>query len=438
MVYYNEPNWISIVSLLISLSSVCSSLLLLVLQGEFHGWKFPLWFWLSLATDFVGIFFIVSFAFYTPEIIEYQQYFVTIQSIVLWEFIICIAPFIIVGAVGINIYWIIKKSKNKPWIAILWVPLCTFLMLIGICIASLTMQFFTCWWLGLVVLWIGTSQRVAGIRFDTFYTDIINWIVTESTGIRDDQNDIVLTKHQNKIMKLCIVNKHILQNRWIDNSYERAENYFKAEEKTQFRNVTLRAIRDVFYDDSYEVADLHSWNDNRPSYFLYAWYFVSYGYWFHQYKKEYYQHKRREDMVAVGTLFWLTFITGPFYVISRFFNLMLPMLILLYLYINGGIVLFVDVNGFQIVMWFIYVFMLCVWWLLLILILKEDYYTWHITPTRELFKCNHEYEQVYKRIKNNWFEITNYQVIEKIIFRMCGNDIGGVVMEYCNCIEQSG
>ena len=447
LVYYNEPNWISIVSILISLSSVCSKLLLLVLQGQSHGWKFPLWIWLCFVSDFLGIFFIVSFAFYTPAIIEYQQYFLTIRSIVCWEFIICIAPFIVGGAMGINIYWIIKKSKNKPWTAVFWIPSYTFLMIIGVCIVSLTMQIFACWWAGLAMAWVTTSNRLPSKEeHEKFYRNLLKWIIHESKEVRNTKNEIILTKRQDKILKICVINKALLHKhteidhtehhfKWKFVHNERAQKYFESEQKTYFQNVTLRKIRDIFYDPDFKVADSITYQDDRPSYFVPAFYFECYGQWYSQYKIDYDKNNSWKNLVALVTTFWLTFITGPFYVISRFLNHLMPIFILFYLYIDGGILLWTEVDGFQVVMWVIYVFMLCVWWLLLILVLREDYYTWHILPSSRLLRAGDGCDMVYKSIKDNYFEMTVYPMIQKIINDIYGDDIGFVIMEYYNCIE---
>ena len=215
MVYYNEPNWISSVSILISLCSVCSKLFLVIYSAsDSYQWKFILWLWLCFVIDFLGIFFIVSFAFYTPEIAEYQPYFTMIRNIAFWEFLICIAPFIVGAAIGLFIHWIIALSSDRPWTAICWIPLCTIMMMIGICIAALTMQIFCCWWCGLLVAWLGTADRIPDGEHQQFYADIIDWINKESTEFKDDQNEVMLTKHENKVLKIAIVNHEILQSGW--------------------------------------------------------------------------------------------------------------------------------------------------------------------------------------------------------------------------------
>ena len=54
IVYYNEPNVISIISILISMCSVCGKLFLLGMEAG--PWLHRLYLWLTFVLDFLGIF----------------------------------------------------------------------------------------------------------------------------------------------------------------------------------------------------------------------------------------------------------------------------------------------------------------------------------------------------------------------------------------------
>ena len=62
--------------------------------------------WSCFVADFIRIFFIVSFSFYTPTTIKnihnnyLQLYFDNISNIDLYQFIICIIPSSIIGSIG--------------------------------------------------------------------------------------------------------------------------------------------------------------------------------------------------------------------------------------------------------------------------------------------------------------------------------------------------
>ena len=83
IVYYNEPNLISIISVLISMCSICGKTLLIILT-EFRGYKMKLYIWLCLVVDFFGIFFVVSYAFYSTPDPKLVPYFITIRNLYLY------------------------------------------------------------------------------------------------------------------------------------------------------------------------------------------------------------------------------------------------------------------------------------------------------------------------------------------------------------------
>ena len=64
IVYYDETEWLNIISILISLISVATKSLVFSQAIEFSVFIFN---WLSLVTDFFGIFCILSWVFYNPN-----------------------------------------------------------------------------------------------------------------------------------------------------------------------------------------------------------------------------------------------------------------------------------------------------------------------------------------------------------------------------------
>jgi len=62
IVYYQEANYISIISILLSMFSVMTKSL--ILSQGIDKWTF-IWTWLCAVTDFFGIFFILTWAFYS-------------------------------------------------------------------------------------------------------------------------------------------------------------------------------------------------------------------------------------------------------------------------------------------------------------------------------------------------------------------------------------
>ena len=214
IVYYNEPNWISILSILISMTSVCSKLFLLIAAiVDYKAWKATIWLWGCFVVDFFGIFFVVSFAFYTPSNPEHTPYFLIVRDIILWEQIICVAPCVAVASIGTHIYWTLKWSEDIFFcccyccgVTILWA--------IGLFAGGLVMTVFNTFWAGFTVLYLGTATRLPYYSEPReLYDDAIEWILegaTRVTDINSETNDVIVTRSQDQIIRVCVLNKYIL------------------------------------------------------------------------------------------------------------------------------------------------------------------------------------------------------------------------------------
>ena len=97
IVYYEETNYISIISISLSMISVMTKSLVLSQGIDI---KTYIWTWLCIITDFFGIFFVLSWVFYTNEIFlqpVFLKYFSIIGAIWCWKVIIGILPIIAVS-----------------------------------------------------------------------------------------------------------------------------------------------------------------------------------------------------------------------------------------------------------------------------------------------------------------------------------------------------
>merc|ERR1719474_1692008 len=93
IVLHNEPSPIAIISVIISMVSVCSKLFLVISQvNQSKSWGPKILMWFCFVVDFVGIFFIISFSFYVPSNPLVAAHFEMLQTFMFWESIICVAP----------------------------------------------------------------------------------------------------------------------------------------------------------------------------------------------------------------------------------------------------------------------------------------------------------------------------------------------------------
>ena len=112
----------------------------------------------------------------------------------------------------------------------------------------------------------------------------------------------------------------------------------------------------------------------------------------------------------------------------------MPLLVALYLYVYGdGMVLFEDVDAFQVTMWCSYCALLTVWFLLTLSVMKRAFILWHILPTTGYLKGTRDQvqsESVINAIKLNYQDLARYPVIEKIVENKFGPDIAVLVLLY--------
>merc|ERR1719295_1794171 len=102
IVTYNEANYISIASILLSMLSMASKSFIFSIAFATN-MKQLFFNWLCAVTDFFGIFVMVSWVFYQPENDELSDAFHIIQSA--WYYkVFCIFPTIIVVSIGILVY----------------------------------------------------------------------------------------------------------------------------------------------------------------------------------------------------------------------------------------------------------------------------------------------------------------------------------------------
>ena len=141
IVYYQEANYISIISILLSMVSVMSKSL--VLSQGIDRATF-IWSWLCVVTDFFGIFFTLTWVFYSNNNIEgnFLGYFSIFGEIWFWKF--AISTLFPVGLVS-SLFFVVG----------LWVTYFAFLCIDGFVAGSLIARCgWSCFWLFLGIYFV--------------------------------------------------------------------------------------------------------------------------------------------------------------------------------------------------------------------------------------------------------------------------------------------
>ena len=468
IVYYNEVEIISIISILISMTSVCSKVLVLALGLDEHVWQFRLFGWLSFVIDFFAVFFIVSFSFYSPVDTELQEYFLTFRWIVIWEFLICIAPFAVIGSIGMHIYWSIHATYGSfngrygccaPLAVIIGLICITFLWVIGLFCTIIAMQILCCGLMAFLCLLFSLPERTGYKKnMKEFYNLLRDWIFIEATKIIDINSDkgpkqLLMNKKQNLILRLCIANDIILKQKddptqqslwskkWGNIKDPLFIKYLEQESKTQYKNVSFSQLR-----KNNEKPNIPSPMNHQHATILRTFY---YDYYSSIWQSEWRRWKTSRSVwdfrdysanfVALATIFYITYLSGPFYILSRFFNALLPFIFVIYLAVNG-VVLWVDVDIFQVIMWCIYVTLLIIWLILCGKILFQTFYEYHLLPATSYLTASDDKSEnaaAIKQIKDEYLQMSTYPILQNFIIKKYGSDIGNVILEYYLAIDLS-
>eukprot|EP01083_Nonionella_stella_P101305 287025_1 len=244
------------------MTSVCSKLFIMVWAGiGLNGKKNRIFFWLCFVFDFFTIFFVTSFAFYVPNDPSLQVYFTTFRRICLNQFIFGVLPFTIVASVGTYLYFtkrIMQQQSENMCIKILFALFLLFIVGISLFVVLLLLEIFCVLYCGYVVLYFNTISRLPDKdNAKEFYVRHIDWILNESCDVLGSDQELIINRKQDRVIRLCVLNKVLLEqhtmhrapntsnysNRFGNYYDKQLYEYLDKQRDTQFRHVTLRSLR---------------------------------------------------------------------------------------------------------------------------------------------------------------------------------------------------
>ena len=206
-------------------------------------------------------------------------------------------------------------------------------------------------------------------------------------------------------------------------------------EKDLFQNVSIKVMHKACINYVYKYE---RYSQNRSHKFWLTWYYEYFAAFLMDFK---YRLRWSDSMeqyrfgIAVGTLYVLTWILGPVYVLSRFFNALLPLIFLLYLWIKADIILFIDVETFQIIMWCVDVIFSILWWIVLGFVIKDEYYIWYFLPNaNNWYAPRYLLPEIKDKIEPYYGKIVLYPIVEELLDQVFGPDIAPIVMNYYRAI----
>ena len=430
IVIYNEANIVSIISILISMLSVSSKTFILSIQFSMNI-KSLMFNWLCCVTDFVGIFFAVSWVFYdtTSETLNIIAY------IWLLKVLCCVVPLVFVFSIGIYYEGLKNLVEN---IDITQCPsgcfgiFCAWLMVqilwaFGMILGTLALEIFNFIFLAGPMFLVGSTRIPSNAEKSRLWLDVLEWIKSARKQTVDDI--LSLTKQQDRIIRICCINKTVIDKAGDVTKYDPIFVEFLNENaKDCYMNVdSLYAIRSAHKPMSEQ-------NGPPPSFGKIFLILLCIPYVMaEQYYKDNIATRPTKAKITMGFAIVANFVIGPFYYLSKLFNIFLPFIIVISLYVEGYD-LFRDIDTFQVVMLLIYVtfeFMIVG---IGFSVMREQYLLWHIMPGEQIDSNYKPFNVTKAMIEATYNKMITIPVRNALVNKKYG-DIGKIIIEYCEAIE---
>eukprot|EP01083_Nonionella_stella_P070603 189006_1 len=443
IVYYKEAHYVSIVSIFLSMFSVMTKSLIFSQGIDI---KTYIWTWFCIVTDFFGIFFTLTWVFYTDETIfkpQFLNHFSVIGQIWFYKVMISVAPFVIVAGLSFSIYhlpgilhdvWRDHRAEsfcNKCGWTAFAIGGGGLLVIIATSVAFIAIEILCFAFLAGLLFAFGTSRWASNRKKTT--NDKINAMIkfVSKPSICNCNGDRMLRM----LAVNVFINEFIKSYSWTTPNSETGEYITKVDEEhglEGLKQITYGDIRNNCGDESYSRdAKLFPgiWfeiKESRPSQADYRDCLCGRG-GHHSWRQ------RFEDIVFVVG-YWSFFIYFPVFVFCKGLQAVFPYIILGYLLYYGQ---FMNVHLFQLVMLITYIGLQFVWLGLGIMVCRIHWWLWHIYPGRNWLPLKEDVSvQKFIGPIDEWYEgKTRIPIIRKYVFNVFGLDIGHIIMDYYQNIK---
>eukprot|EP01084_Bolivina_argentea_P001351 2498_1 len=426
IVYYNDTynsftGYVSIVSILLSMLSVTTKSFILSVATSIN-WKSALFNWLCFITDFFGIFFVVSIAFYVPSN-DYNidtKSFQVIQLVWISKIIIFISPFAVIGSVALNVVASYDLAMQRRWggfcVDVILTIIIQFAWIVGLCLTIMSMEIVCFIWLIAVMSNIGLKSRVetSSAASEKFYVGLIDWI----KNTHNIDNTISNTKL--RMVKLCVINKVLLKN--MSNKTKVNYSSYRSSDNKLENYIDERMQNNDFDCIKWKDFRINSSDENFSSFYgrFLTWYCSVYA--------------SNMDTGCWGyAIAAMTYLLFPIYLVSRIITVLFPLFIVIYLYIGYDIILWYgNIDIFQFIMFVVYVGFILILGILFVFggVFREEFYGWHILPSERQLLIEKDIDKRSRDIIESYDEIINVPIIRKLVQNKFGMDIGDIIMHY--------
>ena len=431
IVIYNEANIVSIISILISMLSVSSKTFILSIQFSMNI-KTLLFNWFCCVTDFIGIFFAVSWVFYDTE----SEAINIIGNIWLLKVLFCVVPLVFVFSIGIyyeGLRNLIDNIDTRHCASGCFGIFCAWFMVqilwgFGMILGTLALEIFNFIFIAGPMFLVGSVRIPSNADKNRLWLDVLEWIKSAEKQKFDDI--LSLTKSQDRIIRICCINKTVID---------------KTDDVSKFDPVFVEFLRENAKDCFMNVENLYAIrkahkekdDDNGPP--------PSFGKIFiillcipfvmaQQYYKDNKDSHPQKAKITMGFAIIANFVIGPFYYLSKLFNMFLPIIIIITLYLEGYGLFNGDIHIFQVVMLLIYLTFELTIIGIGFSVMSEQYLLWHVMPGEQIDSSYKPFNVTKDMIQETYNRMITIPVRDALVDKKYG-DIGKIIIDYCNAIE---
>jgi len=422
IVYYNETEIINVVSILISLISVSTKSLVFSYAIEVKVFIFN---WLSLVTDFFGIFMLISWIFYNPLNPGQLTWYGT-----LWlyksVFINGLLIVFIGGAMALMFMsgcWKheISSSRKQGWnccqSACVQLMLFVFTLILYVCgsaLALLLLEVACLCPIAFFAFLINHERFTGSTQRSSLFIRLFNWLY----AARNKQDEIV---------RICCINRCMFVSKLHNNRI--FQSYLLRNESSSFRNVTLPELR-------YRVAPLYPEKAQLKAHFIHFYMNIPNDVYkdYNDQKKLAPDRRDREKyiMYAIGRV-WISmifFVLFPLHFVSRVINLVYPIIVLCVIDIHHIALL-------QGIMTFSWLTLLVIWIVMFAVNLKFEYLTWHIAPGVGYFNTSSslDVDKFEQKLTSYYDKIYLAPIREQHLIQLFGEDIAQIIISMLDIFE---
>eukprot|EP01083_Nonionella_stella_P233727 823202_1 len=427
IVYYQEANYVSIISILLSMFSVITKSLILSQGVEKYTF---IWTWLCVVTDFFGIFFTLTWVFYSHDSIhgDFMGYFNIFGQIWIYKFAIsallpvAVGLFVFFGFAYWILYCAILYETSDPATILtkcgrgcVWLTFSPIMALLCGFAACLAFEVF-CFSLFALAVYLFGTLRIGEHSSD--HTSELVGLILDFIFDGDDKRLRVLSVNKGlNALKLggtrCACISAFIDNTLAKETHVGLQKITYADIRHHCVNPQSAAFfADLFHEMMSEIKRSKSrlcGGDAIDNF----WHFIEFG-------------------TVASLFFWVV----PVLLLSKIVQILYPWIIVIYLGWNH--LLFSEsIDLFQLVMLFVSIGLQLIIILLGIHVMRIHWYLWHVEPGIEyLYWRKINAVRLRKEVHSFYDNVCWYPQVEPIVMNsFLGSDIGRIVMEYCRSIQ---